>query len=167
MNSGGSDSGTTIDSGGEQYVLNGGRDSGAQISGGTQFDFGSATNAAVVASGSQIVESGGVATGTAILAGGVLEVNAGGTLAGSLLFCRQRRRSANRRRHQLEHPRGLTVSGFVAGDTIDPAGIAFDSNGSVNLQAGNVLQIIKNGATYDLQLDPSQNFVGGFFHLAT
>jgi hypothetical protein len=50
------------------------------------------------------------------------------------------------------------ISGFVSGDTIDLAGASFSRKGTVELQSGNVLEIVENGNTYDLQLDPSQDF---------
>src|SRR5947208_3023107 len=52
-------------------------------------------------------------------------------------------------------------------DTFVLTSIPFDSPGSINLAAGNVLQITEGGTTYDLHLDPTQNFTGDFFHLAS
>src|SRR5947208_13397282 len=52
-------------------------------------------------------------------------------------------------------------------DTFVLTSIPFDSPGSINLAAGNVLQITEGGTTYDLHLDPIQNFTGDFFHLAS
>ena len=179
--------GTTISSGGTQFdygsatdafvangsqVVEAGRvASGTTVGGlvgvyaGVRTVYGSALSTTVSSGGTETVESGGTASGTTILSGGALEVSSGGTLAGTLLFAG----SGGDLRidgTSLSILGGLAVSGFVAGDTIDLAGVAFDSSGSANLQAGNVLQIIENGATYDLQLDPSQNFVGRSFHLA-
>jgi hypothetical protein len=57
------------------------------------------------------------------------------------------------------------ISGFVSGDTFDLAGVAYDSGGSANLLAGNVLQITASGQNYDLNLDPSQSFTGDYFHI--
>ena len=53
----------------------------------------------------------------------------------------------------------------MPGDTFYLSGVPFDSGGSADLLAGNVLQITEGGQQYDLQLDPSQNFSGNFFHL--
>ena len=56
---------TTIYSGGTEIVSAGGTDFGAQISGGTQLDYGVASGATVFA-GSQVVESGGTASSTTV-----------------------------------------------------------------------------------------------------
>ena len=127
---------------------------------------GTALGTTIFASEVEAVASGGVASGTTILPGGVLEVISGGTVAGTLLFSGSGGDLLIEVGTSLNILGGLAVSGFVAGDTIDLAGIAFDSNGSVNLQSGNVLTIIENGGTYDLQLDPSQSFANEFFHLS-
>src|SRR5262249_713897 len=58
-----------------------------------------------------------------------------------------------------------TIAGFEHGDRIVLTDIAFDPNGSVDLVAGNVLEITENGETYALQLGPKQDFAGDFFHL--
>ena len=49
---------------------------------------------------------------------------------------------------------------------IDLTTVGFDAGGSANLEADNVLQIVENGQTYDLQLDPTQGFAGQIFQLA-
>jgi hypothetical protein len=59
-----------------------------------------------------------------------------------------------------------TITGFAAGDTIDLTAIPDDPNGSANLVAGNVLDVIENGSTYTLQFDSTQDFSGEYFHLA-
>ena len=58
-----------------------------------------------------------------------------------------------------------TISGFKHGDRIVLSDIPHDRHGSVNLLAGNVLEVTENGVTYDLQLNPKQDFAGEFFHL--
>ena len=60
-----------------------------------------------------------------------------------------------------------TISNFAAGDRIDLTSIPFDPNGTATLAAGNVLNITEGGNTYKLQLDPTQNFTGDFFSLAS
>src|SRR5947208_5217972 len=52
-------------------------------------------------------------------------------------------------------------------DTFVLTSIPFDSPGSINLAAGNVLQITEGGTTYNLHLGPTQNFIGDFFHLVS
>ncbi len=61
-----------------------------------------------------------------------------------------------------------TISGFAATDTIDLANESYLSGAQATLLAGNVLQITGIGAgTLDLQLDPTQNFAGEMFALAS
>jgi len=60
-----------------------------------------------------------------------------------------------------------TVSGFVASDNFDLTNVAFDSAGSANLLAGNVLQIVENASTFTVQLNAAADFTGDTFHLAT
>src|SRR4029077_19572162 len=56
-----------------------------------------------------------------------------------------------------------TISSVVVGDTIDLAGVAFDSNGSTTALSGNVLQITENGSSYLLTFGSSTNL--NAFHL--
>jgi len=58
-----------------------------------------------------------------------------------------------------------TISGFASGDRIVLSDIADDPNGSADLVANNVLDVTENGVTHTLQLDPTQDFAGDFFHL--
>ncbi len=57
------------------------------------------------------------------------------------------------------------ISGFARGDTIALRSVNFDSAGSVQLLSGNVLQIVENGTTFHLDLDPGRNFSGDVFRL--
>ena len=53
-----------------------------------------------------------------------------------------------------------TIYGFSPPDTIDLTDVPIDSiDGTASLQSGNVLQILENGVTYNLQLDSAQTFV--------
>jgi hypothetical protein len=53
-----------------------------------------------------------------------------------------------------------TIYGFSPPDTIDLADLRIDSiNGTASIQSGNVLQILENGVTHNLQLDPAQIFL--------
>jgi autotransporter passenger strand-loop-strand repeat protein len=74
---------TTLYGGGSETVSSGGTDNGAQISGGTQIDFGVASGAAVLSGRVQNVSSGGVANGTTISFGGTENVWSGGTQSGT------------------------------------------------------------------------------------
>jgi autotransporter passenger strand-loop-strand repeat protein len=59
-----------------------------------------------------------------------------------------------------------TVTGFGLFDTIDLTNVAFDPTGTASLQAGNGLGIIENSTGYNIQLDPSQSFLGESFVLS-
>ena len=58
-----------------------------------------------------------------------------------------------------------TIDGFDSTDKFRLKDVTFDPHGRPNLAAGNVLDVTENGTTYALQLDPSQDFTGEFFHL--
>ena len=61
---------------------------------------------------------------------------------------------------------GFTISGFDDGDTLDLTSVSYVSAGaSANLLTGNELEVKVGGATYDFQLNTSQNFAGEFFHV--
>ena len=66
----------------------------------------------------------------------------------------------------------FTIKGFASADTIDLTGLGYDPTSSADLVSGNVLDVnldggsANGGSTYTLQLDPSQNFTGEYFHLA-
>ncbi len=60
-----------------------------------------------------------------------------------------------------------TIKGFLTGDIIDLAGVTFSSTGSASLGAGNLLTVSENGSTYTLQLDPTANYSGQLFHVAS
>lgn len=59
-----------------------------------------------------------------------------------------------------------TIEGFGAGDTIDLTGIVHDAGDTATLLAGNVLHLATTGGTFDLKLDPTQDFTGGLFTLS-
>jgi autotransporter passenger strand-loop-strand repeat protein len=147
--SGGAASRTLIRSGGAENIFSGGQATGEAISDG----------------GHQTVNSGGTAIdtvvdGTAVIKGGSLELtNGSSTGAGVIAF---------------EGPGGTLqidgtfmptnpISGLAPGDVFDLAAVHFDSAGTATLLSGNVLQIIENGQTEELNLDSSQNFVGEQF----
>src|SRR5262249_55698314 len=58
------------------------------------------------------------------------------------------------------------INGFAPGDTIELAGVGFVSGGNATLLAGNMLQVVDGGNTYNIQLDPSQELTGDSFQLA-
>ena len=59
-----------------------------------------------------------------------------------------------------------SVANFHPGDTFDLPFMSFSSSGTVALEAGNVLRVVENGGTFNIKLDPSQNFTGDFFRLS-
>ena len=155
---------TVVAEGGEQLVLSGGTafttydNIGGEmvVAGG-----GLASGVSAFNSGEVIINSGGELEGTAAISGGTLVLNAGAEITGPVVF-------GSGGLLEVDGPTmpTVTLSGFAAGDTIDLTGIPFDASGIANLEAGNLLQIVENGAAYDLQFDASQNFAGDQFMLA-
>jgi hypothetical protein len=96
-----------------------------------------------------------------ILPGGSVEVASGGTLNGTVTF------EGAGGSFEIDGPTAPTnvISGFAAGDTLDFYGAAIGADPTVKLLPGNVLQIVENHQTYDLQFDPNDNFTGQNFHV--
>jgi autotransporter passenger strand-loop-strand repeat protein len=182
VSSGGVTFGTMVINGGEQEVYSSGTVSGATLYRNTVqlVRFGGSAVSTTVNSGKEIVSSGGMAfstivnaSGSAIVAsdgsisnatisGGDLFVSNGGTIAGPVTF---------------EGGGGLltvggtvlptgTISNFVAGDTIDLSGLTWSAGGTVSLSSSTAGELVVNegGSTYDLQLDPNQNYAGQTFN---
>jgi hypothetical protein len=60
-----------------------------------------------------------------------------------------------------------TISGFGVSDTIDLFNLTFDPSDQIALLDGNVLQVTEaNLDTFDLQLDPADDFAGHYFKLS-
>ena len=113
--------------------------------------------------GIEEVMAGGVASGT-IIAGGTLELLGGGSAgAGAISFSGTR---GTLRLDGMSMPSN-TISGLVAGDAIDLAGVSLASGGLVGLSSGNVLVVSAAGSAYDLQLDPSQDYSHISFRLVS
>jgi hypothetical protein len=113
----------------------------------------------ILPGGNLIVGTGGVAGGVSI-SGGSLEFESG-AFAGNAAIA-------------FEGVGGLlqidgtsmptnTVTGFVAGDLIDLADVAFTNIVAVQLLSGNVLNVTEQGQTYKIQLDPSASLAGQLF----
>jgi autotransporter passenger strand-loop-strand repeat protein len=182
VSSGGAASGTVMESGASETVSSGGSDVSGVMSGGTETIFGSAAGTLLDGFAVQIVASGGVVSGTIIeatdtevvlsggttidtvISGGTLDVQAGvgAGVSGGVTF------EGTGGTYEIEGSSipGATVSGFVSGDRFDLHSIAFDPAGSANLTSGNLLVVTESGSSYDIQLDPLQDFTGDFFHLS-
>ncbi|SED77800.1 autotransporter passenger strand-loop-strand repeat-containing protein [Rhizobiales bacterium GAS188] len=175
----GTDTGATVNNGGFQYVLAGGtatntRVDGIQVvsaggtaisatlGGGEQDVYGTAGNTIVDSGGLEDIFSGGIASATTIN-GGTMELTSGGSAgSGPITF---KGTGGMLKVDGTAMPNNV-ISGFALGDTIDLTGVSFSSGGSVALISGNVLQIVENGQTYDLQLNPQQSFRGESFDLS-
>jgi len=130
------------------------------------FSGGIAIGTVVSGTDSQVVQSGGIASNT-VISGGTLDVQAGGIVSGAVTF------HGSGGTYQIDGAAipGALVSGFVSGDSFVLNGITFDPSGHVDLvnsgAVHNQLQISENGSTYDINLDPAQDFTGDYFHLVT
>lgn len=156
-------SGATIDGGGTQIVQSGGVASDTVISGGTlEIANGGVTSGDILSGGIEIVASGGIASNP-VISGGTLDIQYGGALSGAVTF-------GNAGTLQIDGTTmpAATITGFTSpSQTIDLTGLAYASDGSATLTSGNVLQVSESGQTASLQLDPSQNYTGHSFTLAS
>jgi autotransporter passenger strand-loop-strand repeat protein len=117
----------------------------------------------VLGGGTMEVLAGGMTSNT-VISGGTLDVQAGAIVSGSIGFAAG---TGGTLQIDAATVPGNLISGFSPRDTIDLTGVGFSSAGHARLLAGNDLQITENGNTYDLQLDPTQNFAGDVFKLAS
>ena len=123
---------------------------------------GTALNTFVGSGGTLSVLSGGTARGTTI-SNGSLDLAIGGSLGtGPVTFLG----SAGALEIDDTSMPNNVISGFNIGDVIDLASITFDSAGDATLSAGNVLQIVENGQTNQLNFAASENFNGKQFQLS-
>jgi len=60
-----------------------------------------------------------------------------------------------------------SISGPAPGHSIDLKGVSFANGGSAQLVSSDVLQVVESGKTYDLQLDPSQDYSDNSFRLSS
>lgn len=124
------------------------------VSSGQTADIFETTDVAIdVLSGGVVeVASGGTAAG-AFIGGGMLRLDAGGSLSGAIDFFG----SGTLVIGGNSMPTNV-ISGFSLGDTIDLAGVAFES-GAAAMTSGNTLQIIEDDSIFDLQFDISTQIV--------
>jgi autotransporter passenger strand-loop-strand repeat protein len=150
------------------------------LTGGT-LDVRGISNAATLDGGSAEIFQGGVANGIVINAGTELTVDPGGTENGAIIaggyLDLESGASAGTSPIVFQGTGGTleidgsappnnVISGFAAGDAINFFGAAIGAHPSVTLLAGNVLEIVEHGKTYDFQLDPNDNFAGQTFHVS-
>jgi autotransporter passenger strand-loop-strand repeat protein len=183
VSSGGVTFGTMVSRGGEQEAYNSGTLSGATLySKGLQLvrSGGSAVSTTVNSGGTEWVSSGGIAFGTTVnaagsaivfsggsisnatISGGDLSVWSGGSATGPVTF---QGSGGVFTVGGTVLPTG-TISNFVAGDTIDLSGLTWSAGGTVSLSSSTAGELVVNegGSTYDLQLDPNQNYAGQTFN---
>src|SRR6516225_8243650 len=152
---------TMVNNSGQQLVSSGGTASGTFVNSGAEQDVrfsGTAVGTIVTKDGFALIFIGGVVSST-IIGGGTEELEAGAIARGVITFAGTGGTLAIDAPTSGGMPTN-TISGFTPGNTIDLAAVGFDINGSITLQAGNVLQITENSQTYTLHFDPAQNFAG-------
>ena len=59
------------------------------------------------------------------------------------------------------------IGSFASGEAIDLSSVSFSSGGGATLLSGNVLQVVEHSQTFDLNLDPAQDFIGQQFLLSS
>jgi len=156
--------GTYVQIGGREEILAGGVASGTTVGSRGEQDVkagGVASGTLVVHLGLEVVSAGGTAVDTSIQ-GGTLDLKAGAMAAGSINFAGA---GGGLVIEGTSMPTAV-ISGFAPTDTIDLSAVKFDPKGSVQLMPGYVLQVVENGATYQLNLDPHQRFYYTSFQLA-
>jgi autotransporter passenger strand-loop-strand repeat protein len=181
VSSGGQAIGTAL-SGGDENVFSGGLAIGTVVGEDSvqNLDGGTASNTIVDSGSDQVVNLGGKAIGTTVNSGGFQDVfatvvnptinggqvnlQAGAVVSGAITFAPDSEGTL-----QIAGTRMPTavISGFAPGDTIDLSGVSFASGGAIGSTSGNLLQVVENGNTYDLQLDPLRNFSGDSFRLSS
>jgi autotransporter passenger strand-loop-strand repeat protein len=177
--SGGAAYHTSVNAGGDEFVYLGGATTSTTVNNlGTEAVWsGGAAFATTIVGGYEYIASGGSAFNRTTISGsGTLELADGAVLDGSPITF-----AGSGGTLQIDGTTMPTciISGFAVGDTIDLAGIAFNDQGLFAVtgvpnqlfssagaytlfKPNNVLELVENGQAYDLQLDPSQVFSGGF-----
>jgi autotransporter passenger strand-loop-strand repeat protein len=149
-------SGTTVSSGGEEYVVAGGTasaaiigsggleavfgiDRGGTISHGTQYDYGTVSGGTIISAGEQIVEAGAAASNMTVDSGGLDNLVSGGTAVGTTISGGTLEVTSGASGGNVTFASGGilqldslmtfggTISGFTLGDAIDLRSLGFTS----------------------------------------
>jgi hypothetical protein len=115
----------------------------------------------VIGPGVLTIAAGGTLNAGGIDSNGLVDLQHGGTIGGSIGFAGS---GGTLEIDGMTMP-AATITGFSDGDAIDLTGIAFDPDGTVGTLTGNLLQIVENALTYDLQLDPTADYSNATFTL--
>ena len=156
----------TILNGGGAIVSAGGSEIGMTINSGglaAVFLSGATANTTINSGGTEFVLSGGEADATMISGGGLLVVSSGGHIIGPITFA-----GAGGTEFILDAtaPSG-EIHGFAPGDRIELGTVLFDPAGALELRQSNILRIVENFTTYELDFDPAQSFSSSLFRLSS
>jgi autotransporter passenger strand-loop-strand repeat protein len=173
---GGTVSGSVVYAGGTLNISAGGTALGTINSGGTINDYGSMT-LPVFQAGAEIIDTGGTATdptlygGTLTLDGGTVTdptIDGGtfdlgtGTVNGPIQL------NGNNTTLQIDGTTMPTPTIDIStSDTIFLADVEYDPTGTATLEANNELQVRENNETYNLDLNPGENFSDDNFQLVS
>jgi Ca2+-binding RTX toxin-like protein len=151
--------------GGTLNVYSGGVIGGGEVSTNatvTIYTGGTVNNFTVAASGLEVVSSGGTVS-TPRIADGMLRIADGGIVTGPIGFDNtvNTLHVGTLEIDAASMPTNL-IFGFAPGDTVDLAGVPFDPHGQATLDANNILHILENGHTFNLNFDPSKIFQQSF-----
>ena len=177
--------GTIVQSGGTEFIASAGTASASRIVGGTEVIAGDsagglAIGATVLQGGLQVISAGGTAVGTIIsfggreiisaagtanattIRGGTAEIADGGSVGSSIAF------AGGGGTLQIDGTAtpSATISGFVLGDVIDLADLAFSGGTAATLTSGGVLVVTEGATTRMVQLDPAHNYASQSFALS-
>jgi hypothetical protein len=138
-----------------------------QDGGTVQADDGATANRTIIDTGGTLIgSSGSTINDTFINSGGLLDLAQDNSATGTITFGPAVMGVGGGLEIDDTSVFSATIAGFAAGDNINLTSLGFDPNGTANLATGNMLNIVEDGTTYMLQLDPSQDFSGEYFHLA-
>ena len=120
---------------------------------------GTAVGTIISFGGREIISAAGTANATTIR-GGTAEIADGGSVGSSIAF------AGGGGTLQIDATPSATISGFVLGDVIDLADLAFSSGTAATLTSGGVLVVTEGATTRMVQLDPAHNYALQSFALS-